>query len=69
MIPSKMAPGQKSLKTEYDERSVSLDRYLENHSNITSALSTDECFSCTLLRGAARRAGRPAGHGGREVRM
>ena len=45
MIPSKMAPGQKSLKTEYDERSVSLDRYLENHSNITSALSTDECFS------------------------
>ena len=42
MIPSKMAPGQKSLKIEYDEQRVSLNRYLENHSNTMSALSTDE---------------------------
>ena len=49
MIPSKMAPGHKSLQIEYDERSVSLNRYLENHSNTTNGLSTDECFSCILL--------------------
>jgi len=61
MTPSKMAPGQKSLKIEYDERSVSLNRYIENHSNTMSGLSTDECFSCILLWVAARWAGRPAG--------
>jgi len=44
IIPSKMAPSQKSLKIEYDEQCVSLNRYLENHSNTMSALSTDECF-------------------------
>jgi len=49
MIPSKMAPGHKSLKIEYDERSVSLNRHLEIHTNTMSALSTEECFGCILL--------------------
>ena len=44
MIPSIMAPGQKSLKIEYEEQSVSLNRYHANHSNTMSALSTDECL-------------------------